>query len=103
MNIMTPNAEISIKYLCSSISNLMEAVKEVKSAKDLTDQEIECILPEAVEKWKTDLEDLKASKVELVKELVGLNLEKSGTEQLDASNETVVAEVKQKLSDPKAA
>ena len=28
---------------------------------------------------------------------------KSGTEQLDASYETVVAEVKQKLSDPKAA
>ena len=64
-------AETSIKFFCSSISNLMEAVKEVKSAKDLTDQEIECILPEAVEKWKTDLEDLSASKVELVKELVG--------------------------------
>ena len=45
-------AEISIEYLCSCISNLMEAVKEVKSAEDLTDQEIECILPEAVEKWK---------------------------------------------------
>ena len=33
MNIMTPNAEISIKYLCSSISNLMKMKrKEISSS-----------------------------------------------------------------------
>ena len=57
-------AEIAIMDLSGKIKNLMNAVKEVKPTKDLTDQEVKHTLPEA-KKWETKLEELTASKVKL--------------------------------------
>ena len=96
-------AEISIRYLSERISKLLKVVREVKPAKDLTDYEIEYILPEADEKWENAIEELRESKVELAKELIGLKLEESAMEEIDANYDEVVAAVKEKLSDLKAA
>ena len=53
----------------------MDIVKEVKTAKELSDQEIKHILPEA-KKWETKLEEMTTSKVKLDMDLVGLKQRK---------------------------
>ena len=65
-------AEITMRDLSSKIANLMDTVKKVKPAADLSDQEINYIFPEA-KKWENKLEELAASKVKLDIELLGLN------------------------------
>ena len=65
------DAEIAIKDLSEKIKNLMNTVKEVKPAEDLSDQEIKHVLPEA-KKWESKLEELTAKKVKLDMELIGL-------------------------------
>ena len=68
---MTKDAEIAIKDLSEKIKNLMNTVKEVKPAEDLSDQEIKDVPPEA-KKWESKLEELTPKKVKLDMELIGL-------------------------------
>ena len=65
-------AEITMKDLSSKVASLMDSVKEVKAAKDLSDQEIKHLLPET-KKWETKVEELVASRVKFNIELFGLN------------------------------
>ena len=95
-------AEIAISDLSSQIENLMATVKEVKAAKELSDQEIKLILPEA-KKWETKLETLAASKVKLDMELVGQNIEAATKKKLEDDYVEVSNGIKNKLSDLRAA
>ena len=95
-------AEIAIVDLSSKIANLLDVVKEVKAAKDLSDQEIKHILPEA-KKWEVDFKELTASKVKLDMDFVGLNTDAAVVKKLEEDYKTITAEVKNKLSDLKAA
>ena len=94
---MTKDAEIAIKDLSEKIKNLMNTVKEVKPAEDLSDQEIKHVLPEA-KKWESKLEELTAKKVKLDMELIGLNTDVAVTKNLDDDYMAVAIEVKEKLS-----
>ena len=95
-------AEIAIKDLSSKFANLLDTVKEVKAAKDLSDQEIKLILPE-VKKWKVEVKELTASKVKLEMELIGLNTDAAVMKKLDDEFMEITARVKNKLLDLKAA
>ena len=95
-------AEITMKDLSSKIASLMDSVKEVKAAKNLSDQEIKHILPET-KKWETKVEELTASRVKLDIELLGLSTDALVKEKLDKDYEEAIAIIKDKLADLKAA
>ena len=95
-------AEIAIKDLSSKISNLMKTVKDIKPSKDLSDQEVKQIFPEA-KKLEDKVEELTASKVKLDMELIGLNTDAATKKQLEEDYEAVTVSVKERLSDLKAA
>ena len=95
-------AEITMRDLSSKIANLMDTVKKVKTSKDLSDQEIKHIFPEA-KNWEKKLEELAASKVKLDIELLGLNTDETVRKKLDDDYEETASSVKNKISDLKAA
>ena len=81
-----------MKDLSSKIANLMDSVREINAAKDLSDQDIKHILPET-KQWETKVEELVASGVKFDIELFGLNT---------AFKEKLVKKYKDKLTDKAA-
>ena len=68
----------------------------------MSDQEVKQIFPEA-KKLEVKVEELTASKVKLDIELIGLNTDAATRKQLEEDYEAVTANVKERLSDLKAA
>ena len=76
----------------------MENVGKVKPSENLTDQEVKQAFFEA-KKWEAKLDEIKASKVKLDKEMVDLVVDPETTEALKKNLEKVARNMKERLED----
>ena len=90
--------EIDIVDISSRIEALMETVEKVKPSEKLTDQEVKQSLLEA-KKWENKLDEIKALKVKLDKELVGLVVDELIVEKLAMDSVMVAKGIKEKMED----